>query len=106
MLLPRPWPSARLNAVLECGLETAVSGSQVASPSVCRPSSCHSTAYFAAPPSPPSRVYHSAFFPASHRWGQPLGWRAKTMIDPRYTKLARLLVEYSTALRRGDRVLI
>jgi aminopeptidase len=28
------------------------------------------------------------------------------MIDPRYTKLARLLVEYSTALKRGDRVLL
>jgi len=28
------------------------------------------------------------------------------MTDPRYTKLARLLVEYSTALRRGDRVLL
>src|SRR5215510_5358438 len=28
------------------------------------------------------------------------------MRDPRYTKLARLLVEYSTALREGDKVLI
>ncbi|MGH7971255.1 MAG: aminopeptidase, partial [Limisphaerales bacterium] len=28
------------------------------------------------------------------------------MIDPRYTKLATLLVEYSTALKRGDRVLL
>jgi aminopeptidase len=28
------------------------------------------------------------------------------MIDPRYTKLARLLVEYSTGLRKGDKVLI
>ena len=28
------------------------------------------------------------------------------MIDSRYTKLARLLVEYSTALRKGDKVLI
>jgi aminopeptidase len=28
------------------------------------------------------------------------------MTDPRYTKLARLLVEYSTALRKGDRVLL
>ncbi len=28
------------------------------------------------------------------------------MMDPRYPKLARLLVEYSTALRRGDRVLL
>jgi aminopeptidase len=28
------------------------------------------------------------------------------MIDPRYTKLARLLVQYSTALQKGDRVLI
>src|SRR5205809_6289544 len=28
------------------------------------------------------------------------------MIDPRYTKLARLLVEYSTALQKGDSVLI
>jgi aminopeptidase len=28
------------------------------------------------------------------------------MIDPRYTKLARLLVEYSTQLRKDDRVLI
>lgn len=28
------------------------------------------------------------------------------MMDPRYAKLARLLVEYSTALRRGDRVLL
>jgi aminopeptidase len=27
-------------------------------------------------------------------------------MDPRYTKLARLLVEYSTRLRKGDRVLI
>ncbi len=28
------------------------------------------------------------------------------MTDPRYTKLAKLLVEYSTALKRGDRVLL
>src|SRR6266566_628357 len=28
------------------------------------------------------------------------------MTDPRYTKLARLLVEYSTALKKGDRVLV
>jgi aminopeptidase len=28
------------------------------------------------------------------------------MIDPRYTKLAKLLVEYSTALKRGDHVLL
>jgi aminopeptidase len=28
------------------------------------------------------------------------------MTDPRYTKLARLLVEYSTSLRKGDRVLL
>ena len=28
------------------------------------------------------------------------------MTDPRYTRLARLLVEYSTALKRGDRVLL
>src|ERR1051326_5843320 len=28
------------------------------------------------------------------------------MIDPRYTKLAKLLVEYSTELKRGDRVLL
>ena len=28
------------------------------------------------------------------------------MTDPRYTKLARLLVEYSTALTKGDRVLL
>ncbi|MCX6926431.1 MAG: hypothetical protein NT154_24970, partial [Verrucomicrobia bacterium] len=28
------------------------------------------------------------------------------MTDPRYTKLARLLVEYSTALKKGDRVLL
>ena len=28
------------------------------------------------------------------------------MTDPRYTKLARLLVEYSTRLKRGDRVLL
>jgi aminopeptidase len=28
------------------------------------------------------------------------------MTDPRYTKLARLLVEYSTALKRGDRILL
>ncbi|HEY5911768.1 MAG TPA: aminopeptidase [Verrucomicrobiae bacterium] len=28
------------------------------------------------------------------------------MIDPRYTKLARLLVGYSTALKKGDRVLL
>lgn len=28
------------------------------------------------------------------------------MTDPRYTKLAKLLVEYSTALRKGDRVLL
>src|SRR6185503_12219227 len=32
--------------------------------------------------------------------------RRRNMIDPRYTKLARLLVQYSTALRRGDKVLI
>jgi len=28
------------------------------------------------------------------------------MTDPRYTKLAKLLVEYSTQLQKGDRVLI
>src|SRR5438094_2388235 len=28
------------------------------------------------------------------------------MTDPRYTKLARLLVEYSTGLKKGDRVLV
>jgi aminopeptidase len=28
------------------------------------------------------------------------------MIDPRYTKLAKLLVEYSTALKKGERVLL
>jgi aminopeptidase len=28
------------------------------------------------------------------------------MIDPRYTKLAKLLVEYSTSLKKGDRVLL
>src|SRR5437667_9105860 len=28
------------------------------------------------------------------------------MTDPRYTKLARLLVEYSTALKKGERVLL
>jgi aminopeptidase len=28
------------------------------------------------------------------------------MTDPRFQKLAKLLVEYSTALKRGDRVLI
>ena len=28
------------------------------------------------------------------------------MTDPRYTKLAKVLVEYSTALKKGDRVLI
>lgn len=28
------------------------------------------------------------------------------MTDPRYTKLARLLVEYSTALKKGDRILL
>ena len=28
------------------------------------------------------------------------------MTDPRYKKLARLLVEYSTALKKGDRVLL
>src|SRR6266446_1437771 len=28
------------------------------------------------------------------------------MTDPRYTKLARLLVEYSTSLKKGDRVLV
>lgn len=28
------------------------------------------------------------------------------MVDPRYTKLAKLLVEYSTALKKGDRVLL
>jgi aminopeptidase len=28
------------------------------------------------------------------------------MIDPRYTKLAKLLVEYSTALKKGDRILL
>ena len=28
------------------------------------------------------------------------------MTDPRYKKLARLLVEYSTGLKRGDRVLL
>ena len=28
------------------------------------------------------------------------------MTDPRYTKLANLLVQYSTALKKGDKVLI
>src|SRR5258708_29043897 len=28
------------------------------------------------------------------------------MTDPRYTKLARLLVEYSTALKKGDRAMV
>src|SRR5512143_12321 len=28
------------------------------------------------------------------------------MTDPRYTKLAKLLIQYSTALKRGDRVLL
>ena len=28
------------------------------------------------------------------------------MTDPRYTKLARLLVEYSTALKKGDRIML
>src|SRR5260370_2152019 len=28
------------------------------------------------------------------------------MTDPRYTKLAALLVDYSTALKKGDRVLV
>ena len=28
------------------------------------------------------------------------------MTDPRYTRLAKLLVEYSTDVRRGDRVLL
>ena len=28
------------------------------------------------------------------------------MTDPRYTKLAKLLIEYSTALKKGDRVLL
>ena len=28
------------------------------------------------------------------------------MTDPRYTKLAKLLVEYSTALKKGDRILL
>src|SRR5262245_26100932 len=28
------------------------------------------------------------------------------MSDPRYSKLARLLIEYSTRLKRGDRILI
>src|ERR1700748_2804931 len=28
------------------------------------------------------------------------------MTDPRYSKLAKLLVEYSTALKKGDRILL
>ncbi len=28
------------------------------------------------------------------------------MTDPRYTKLAALFVDYSTALKKGDRVLV
>ena len=28
------------------------------------------------------------------------------MTDPRYTKLAKLLVEYSTALKKGDRIML
>ena len=28
------------------------------------------------------------------------------MTDPRYTKLAKLLIEYSTALKAGDRILL
>ena len=28
------------------------------------------------------------------------------MTDPRYTKLARLLIDYSTALKKGERILL
>src|SRR3974390_2632628 len=30
----------------------------------------------------------------------------RIMTDPRYTKLAKLLIEYSTALKKGDRILL
>src|SRR5262249_8656945 len=31
---------------------------------------------------------------------------SRIMTDPRYSKLAKLLVEYSTALKQGDRILV
>ena len=34
------------------------------------------------------------------------GYLSETMTDPRYTKLADLLVNYSTALKKGDRILL
>jgi len=47
-------------------------------------------------------------------WGAIYAWRGggdlfifrTIMTDPRYTKLARLLVNYSTALKKGDRILL
>jgi len=38
--------------------------------------------------------------------GWPVNFLPLIMTDPRYTKLARLLVEYSTALKKGDQVLV
>ena len=43
------------------------------------------------------------FFPADNL---PLSADNLPMTDPRFQKLARLLVEYSTALKKGDHVLL
>src|SRR5262249_19721346 len=36
----------------------------------------------------------------------PLSFRPRAMTDPRYSKLAKLLIQYSTALKRGDHVFL
>jgi len=38
--------------------------------------------------------------------GLPVYFHKQDMTDPRYTKLAKLLVNYSTALKKGDRILL
>ena len=37
---------------------------------------------------------------------ETFGYLPATMTDPRFAKLAKLLVEYSTALKKGDRILL
>src|SRR5262249_51416322 len=60
-------------------------------------------------------VRHPRFFPPAMGGRKPalffvipprFLYLSRTMTDPRYTKLAKLLVEYSTALKKGDRVLL
>jgi aminopeptidase len=40
------------------------------------------------------------------RYGQPLGEQQFRMTDPRYTKLAQLLVQYSTEMKKDEKILL